>query len=1659
MKKILILTSAITLSAASIRAADLTVQCVNAADQGVSGATVFFIAFSSYARTNPPIPMGAPDPDLSNSGVSDSSGSATLSSISPDIEYDYVCSSQSLGPTVDEQFRDGWKRPRVKSNANVSKQVRLDRTLGPEYIPLNITLTGLPGTSQKILCHAQLGSEPIGDGVIAASAAVSSGQLHNIKRPGSGLSPASVNVDCFAPGLGKGNRTSVQISSTSSSTDAILDLGKEFMPSAINTAAGMQGEMQGSVGGEGACFKLFKLIASSSITLTGINDRAEVEIKDSSNTAFSSGFFMRMPADNNGRVCFPKTPEFQYQPVSDPMAGSGTPPPPPPGAFGLMTGGTYFYMASANNVASSGPVKFVMANQRLDFDVKLSTTLGGKIVIYASIASSDGTTVPFRGAAIMVRPAFRSCFTLFVPGLTPSPVSFDKCLGNMNFCPGKTNQFVQTTTGYASIDVTLGGFYAVELIHPEFLQGRPWISEAGPDQRFNSSDDMVLFVSSDAGKLGQGTIDMSGNCTAIVVNNNNKYGDDEGLPLNITVKFATSTAGTITGNLYFPQTADLSGDPIMIIARAKGQDMRGGFDPNQNVSSATKMGFTVIGDNEAGGLGSQKSSTYTYTINVATGSGAQYELFLKGGGNWGLVFREGFFQPIVDLRTTSSATVNFNFAQAGSLKASIYKPDGSRFTPNFNPDSTQNQQFFGARCEAFGEESPGFGGADLSSDGTCRIGNLLPGSYTFKLFGYGPEEKFTTIKKAVELIVGCSTATLPANVNFSAKGSKLLVRSLPAGTPLTLDVIAKMGGLGGANFDFENELSTATMNFPMPTTACKPKHNIQRWETGPQDFYLVLHQEAMVPPEPPAPGSGPQPFDPSAFLPTYTGKNYVLILGSKKNVYVNEQAGVSCNYNPAFAPPPPPCPPGQVCPDIGKRRCLEIPFDNVGTASFSGTCTGKDIVRLEDCRTFGKNFDKFFQYLPYGFYQDPTGKFLGLSICVPNVEKSTDVFVLEGMARLGFCEQFINKVRRDGFKHAIEYLPNFTTGRAVFDTPNYPPVVKEGISGSGAKTINVNFDQEAGAGAALQGVVATTMSVVLQDALVVVEAPFDKEKTLTDANGNYLFEGLASGRHRLRVLKPGYAAQERMVKLINNSTTTVDFTGANDGLIAAPGGCRGTILSQVYPSRTAIGGVKVILINETTLNQISQGTASSDRGVAKIETVTGPDGTYQADGLLMNNVYRIVPRLEGRITVSTNVVVTSSMTAAPDLILPTRPPLPDNVKLSKNSNGSLTCEVQAPMRLVSLPSAFYRTGNCPVQEASATALTVSSNTTTGFSFGLSAAQAAQNACVRIVMDTGRRKENFDFPVSPQIAGRGSEKLDDILSEGATITPGESGTNLEVEAHDLTLSTAAESGSGSVSVQEESAGGHANNSDGTIQSNIVTVELSSVTQTSGQALDLYLGGLSAETLDSVASGKSIVVQYDSGSGAWQEVKSASVTINTVDKTVGISLKSVRRAFSQHLGLAALQAMPDAGLAVYQEGRGYAPLQTTASTQEGTFAIRSAAVGIASPDSRYRQYNFPNPFNLKTKTVTLRGNTQATITGTYIAVTPQGSGTVNVTIRIYNQAGDLVREIAETATANYFNYYHWDGKNESGKEVASGTYFAVIDAPGAPRKTPIKMVVIK
>ncbi len=125
-----------------------------------------------------------------------------------------------------------------------------------------------------------------------------------------------------------------------------------------------------------------------------------------------------------------------------------------------------------------------------------------------------------------------------------------------------------------------------------------------------------------------------------------------------------------------------------------------------------------------------------------------------------------------------------------------------------------------------------------------------------------------------------------------------------------------------------------------------------------------------------------------------------------------------------------------------------------------------------------------------------------------------------------------------------------------------------------------------------------------------------------------------------------------------------------------------------------------------------------------------------------------------------------------------------------------------------------------------------------------------------------------------------------------------------------------------------------------------------------------------------------------------------------------------------------------------------------------AEADAIAGDAYDGATFEAFNFPNPFDLMSKTVTLSksGTGTTTTTGTMLRYALPTAMTGDVTFELYNLAGEKVRILTDAAkTGGYYYYKEWDGKNDDGSQVASGVYVCVAKAKGATKT--FKLAVVK
>ena len=131
----------------------------------------------------------------------------------------------------------------------------------------------------------------------------------------------------------------------------------------------------------------------------------------------------------------------------------------------------------------------------------------------------------------------------------------------------------------------------------------------------------------------------------------------------------------------------------------------------------------------------------------------------------------------------------------------------------------------------------------------------------------------------------------------------------------------------------------------------------------------------------------------------------------------------------------------------------------------------------------------------------------------------------------------------------------------------------------------------------------------------------------------------------------------------------------------------------------------------------------------------------------------------------------------------------------------------------------------------------------------------------------------------------------------------------------------------------------------------------------------------------------------------------------------------------------------------------------NSQEPVLGNQNSGTGYAGESIQV--FNTPNPFRLRSKTVSMNHSTpnSTSIEGTYICynLPPVKSG--DVKIELFDSLGVLVRSLSVSGSAGgTYNRVEWDGRNDEGRKVAAGIYIGRFTLNGGDEKM-VKLAVLK
>jgi hypothetical protein len=113
--------------------------------------------------------------------------------------------------------------------------------------------------------------------------------------------------------------------------------------------------------------------------------------------------------------------------------------------------------------------------------------------------------------------------------------------------------------------------------------------------------------------------------------------------------------------------------------------------------------------------------------------------------------------------------------------------------------------------------------------------------------------------------------------------------------------------------------------------------------------------------------------------------------------------------------------------------------------------------------------------------------------------------------------------------------------------------------------------------------------------------------------------------------------------------------------------------------------------------------------------------------------------------------------------------------------------------------------------------------------------------------------------------------------------------------------------------------------------------------------------------------------------------------------------------------------------------------------GSFSSKCGAVASSTVlvSASYGYSAYPNPWRPGS------GGSQDAVRVSIRSVPPGG------TVRIYTTGGALVAELVDSGSG----LVPWDGRNQAGKDVASGIYFAVAEPPGGGKRVTTRLVIVR
>jgi len=1066
---------------------------------------------------------------------------------------------------------------------------------------------------------------------------------------------------------------------------------------------------------------------------------------------------------------------------------------------------------------------------------------------------------------------------------------------------------------------------------------------------------------------------------------------------------AGNAAGRIFGDIIFSTTYTITASHPLIISTAAPITIMAIEECHDNCG-AQKLAFATL-------AGSFISNTTNYDMVIDTSSMYWTRV---ASDRWGKLQS---FDDRADFTSTDTVRMDFTLVRSGGLRGVVKFPNGN----NFKPMWSNNDSGYWMDIDLDGVTVDVRDGTGLDEYGEFYFPNIAPGVYNLSIRPRGDD----FIWPPLELDGVTVTQDNITEVKLQLTDGlfvKPQIFSLPTiSTPTWHYAVIAVESGSQMNQKLVTELFFDKPQYSIAYSTTTGWETISM-EPGQYDFYLTL-------------GSN---YDPGGDegdegrVESY--QQFANFIGRTKNKGIKKD-----DENPNMGTKDQPI-------DI-----VILEGGMVGQEQIGGELIGDRIFTAPDYERIFANFEnELFPLIPVIMLYDTAGDLRGFSHALP-----VDVTAFEGFWT-GITNKSSATVEASFDAYPNQYLiwglppGNYT---AVFANPNYPPVAKDIVLPADSNYPLFDFDAQDLPVGTVSGIV---MSSVTVGTTTVIDTPIEnvmvylKHRTIekftkTDSSGAFSFANVPPGTIKVTVSKNGY------VKIGDKMSLAGDQTIDDLAFVMLPSESviTGRVYLKKFPSPATKAGISIVAYDETW------NVAEPTSYIPKMEAQTDDNGDFEITGVIPGHIYKVSAFYTGKLPEPMEVTAVEGSTVMGDIVLKDVPPqIILKIRKSASSDYKMDVIIRSPKELVTTPVCTYNNG---VTYSSTTAVnlvlrpgpnhsylgqfTVSSDRY--YTLYVTAGDGSNKMSKYLVYDKVSKANTDQYIQSAAIAG-GEVYMDSEQEEytGIELDPGAVTTSSSTADYS-DLVGGFFSALPSVKTVKTEKGEMSFESAIT---DLMASEVYDMDLTNAQPNKPFSLNLKYNKERALNSAALKIYQYSGGE--WKEVP-GSYTVDPMIGTVSVDIASIDYAYAGTGDTDTPLSRKKFKMSAISPRGTYVP-SASGSSQSGQFAVFTSkpGTGVAANSSTFEVYNMPNPFNLKSKTITniegtaaFSGSSTHSTDGTLIKYHLPAGKSGHVKFVIYNVAGEKVRTIDETIirTSDSTNYSEWDGKNDKGTKVASGVYF--------------------